>query len=187
MKKTSIPIMIIFVLCGLHFVDGLDTPACADTVKIRLATEPSKPDMTALLAEKFAEIANANLGDKVQVKLFLGGVLGSQKALQEQIKLESERRAELLKKRKLLETKITESLLAMQDTCPHCGVELPFVRSLTVGDLDKISRLLGFTAGDVDSRPAGGITESDAQKWLKEKRDEIAKMRGETASQKVKT
>lgn len=87
MKKTTVFFMMIFVLCGLLFVDGPGVPACAETLEIRLATEPSKPDMTALLADKFAEIVNAKLGDKVQVKLFLGGVLGSQKALQEQVKL----------------------------------------------------------------------------------------------------
>jgi tripartite ATP-independent transporter DctP family solute receptor len=87
MRKTTVYIMMIFVLCGLLIVNGLGAPACAETLKIRLSTEPSKPDMAALLADKFAEIVNAKLGDKAQVKLFLGGVLGSQKALQEQVKL----------------------------------------------------------------------------------------------------
>ena len=112
-----------------------------------------------------------------------------QKAAQEsyskQLKEEIKRRAELLEKGKLLQTKIIDSLLAQKSTCPHCHESLPYNADLAVGDLDKICRLLGFTAGDVDSRPAGGITESDAQKWLKEKRAEIAKIRGETDNQKV--
>ena len=112
-----------------------------------------------------------------------------QKAAQEsyakQLKQEVKRRAELLEKGKLIQEKIIDSLLRQEDYCPSCGDKLPFVRSLDAHALDKVSRLLGFTAGDVDSRPAGGMTEKEAQKWADDIRQKAQKQR-ENANQSVK-
>jgi tripartite ATP-independent transporter DctP family solute receptor len=72
----------IYVEAGAQKVQNADAP-----IKMGLATEPSKPDMTALLADKFFELVKEKSKGKVEVTLFIGGALGSQKQLQEQINL----------------------------------------------------------------------------------------------------
>ena len=71
---------------------------------------------------------------------------------QRQISLESKRRADLLDQGKLLAQKIIDSLLSTGE-------------EFTVADLDRMHRLLSFTAGDVDSR--AGATQPDISGILK--------------------
>ncbi len=87
MRKQTAMLVVLLMVAAAAFGSGQVETTEAQTYKIRVATEPSKPDMTALLAEKFAEIVEEESDGTVTVELFLGGVLGSQKALQEQVKL----------------------------------------------------------------------------------------------------
>lgn len=86
--KRGFGFLVLFVFsAGMLFGGGQEELTTEQTYEIRIATEPSKPDMTALLAERFAQEVTELSDDRLSVDLFLGGILGSQKALQEQVKL----------------------------------------------------------------------------------------------------
>lgn len=88
-KKIMIMVIVLMLATIIIFAEGQEgqkeKKEGTYQIQIRLASEPSKPDMTALLAEKFAEVVQEQSEGRIHVELYLGGVLGSQKALQEQV------------------------------------------------------------------------------------------------------
>lgn len=62
-------------------------PAVAQKVSFRLATEMGKGEDVYLLLDKFRELAEAKAKGRIEVKFFGGGILGTQRQLQEQVQL----------------------------------------------------------------------------------------------------
>lgn len=65
------------------------SPSAAQSPKLtfRLATETAKGEDTALLLEKFKELAEAQGKGEIRINFFFGGALGTQRQLQEQVQL----------------------------------------------------------------------------------------------------
>lgn len=122
---------IMIILVSTAALAGGEPEPAEEVYQLRIATEPSRPDMTALLAERFAEEVEAISEGEITVELFLGGVLGSQSVLQEQVELGT------------IEAIVTASDIVEMDS--RFGIfDFPFLFS----DRDHVYRLLDGEFGE---------------------------------------